>query len=414
MIRITERIGKWINIMRKHNYTERVLAQVIKENNRTITDPAFERPEGCWDSKQEKAFLKSLFEGYMCAPITRANIHECIQHSKDIGDSNSLNYFKNKAALGASWISLDGKHRRETIRKFVENSITYTGKIITSSGEVLEYTNTYFKDMSDNAQASIMTTQMMVNEFTAVSRKELPLIFKGINSGALPTDQHLRNAEDSPMAAKSRDFHEKFKNLFANICTKRQIALMMPEEILSKMILHLESEEQITITSRTLDNFYKKGCFVGAEGEYALVYDIGSAVILKNILNHMVEIESLQDSKMITSKTSMLFFLVLEKIIRKDLSIVDYELFHSKILSLDSDLERKARKLITELEDSGKQPNLSEFYTGWARQKWAHDCRYKRQDKLWQEISQNLTSYGISEDDETNSFEESIEDENIA
>ena len=59
LIRITERIGKWINIMRKHNYTERVLAQVIKENNRTITDPAFERPEGCWDSKQEKAFLKS-------------------------------------------------------------------------------------------------------------------------------------------------------------------------------------------------------------------------------------------------------------------------------------------------------------------------------------------------------------------
>jgi len=402
------KIGKE-NIMRKHNVTEISLAQILRENSETGTDSAFERPHGCWTKEQEQAFLKSMLEGFMCSPITRANVQQCLQYSKRIGDSVSFNYFKNKAQLGHSWISLDGKHRRETIVKFLEDKISYTGHVTVANGNRVHYTNTFFKDMSDAAQASIMSLQIMVNEFVAVIRKDLPKVFIGLNSGALPTDQHLRNAEDTPIAAKTRDLHSDFKGLFENLCSSRQITSMMPEEIISKMILHLESKKRTSITSKAINELYRKGHSVGAEGEYSTVYDINSLILLKSILTEMSQIDSIKKEKVINSKNSLIFFLVLENIVRNELTVTDYELFYSEITKLDSYLERESTKEVLNLEDNNVAYNKHDYYYFWARQKWANIYRYNRQDAIWSEISKDYSKYGITQVDNI-SEEESEED----
>lgn len=395
--------------MRKHNVTEISLAQILRENSETGTDSAFERPHGCWTKEQEQAFLKSMLEGFMCSPITRANVQQCLQYSKRIGDSVSFNYFKNKAQLGHSWISLDGKHRRETIVKFLEDKISYTGHVTVANGNRVHYTNTFFKDMSDAAQASIMSLQIMVNEFVAVIRKDLPKVFIGLNSGALPTDQHLRNAEDTPIAAKTRDLHSDFKGLFENLCSSRQITSMMPEEIISKMILHLESKKRTSITSKAINELYRKGHSVGAEGEYSTVYDINSLILLKSILTEMSQIDSIKKEKVINSKNSLIFFLVLENIVRNELTVTDYELFYSEITKLDSYLERESTKEVLNLEDNNVAYNKHDYYYFWARQKWANIYRYNRQDAIWSEISKDYSKYGITQVDNI-SEEESEED----
>lgn len=401
-------IGKE-NIMRKHNVTEISLAQILRENSETGTDSAFERPHGCWTKEQEQAFLKSMLEGFMCSPITRANVQQCLQYSKRIGDSVSFNYFKNKAQLGHSWISLDGKHRRETIVKFLEDKISYTGHVTLANGNRVHYTNTFFKDMSDAAQASIMSLQIMVNEFVAVIRKDLPKVFIGLNSGALPTDQHRRNAEDTPIAAKTRDLHSDFEGLFKNICTSRQITSMMPEEIISKMILHLESDKRTSITSKAINELYQKGHSVGASGEYSTIYNIKSLILLKSILTEMSQVDSIKKEKVINSKNSLIFFLVLEKVARNELSVSDYELFYSEIMKLDGYLERESTKEALALEDDNIPYSKNDFYFFWIRQKWANTYRYDRQDAIWDEICKDYSKYGITEL-ENISEEESEED----
>lgn len=381
--------------MKKHNTTQRSLAQILKENSRTITDPAFERPHGCWDSKQEKAFLKSLFEGYMCSPITRANVLECLRFSEDECESNSKRYYQRVASDGASWISLDGKHRRETIAKFLRNEVTYSGNVILSDGTVMDYANTYFKDMTAETQASIMSLQIVVNEFVSVTRKELPIVFTGLNSGALPTDQHRRNAEDTPIAAKTRKFHDDFKSLFGNICTKRQISAMTPEEIISKMLIHLESSKEVAIDKTSLDKFYKKGHEVGAEGEYGLVYDLQAATSLREILTLMNDTRTMNPNNKIDKIKSILFFLIFEKIIDSTYEIDDYDIFYSKLIELDEILDRRARKEVIEKEEKGLSCQGSDYYDFWRRQKWSNLYRYKRQSALWDEIVKDISNYGL-------------------
>jgi len=395
--------------MRKHNVIEISLAQILIQNNDTGTDPAFERPAGCWLPKQEKAFLKSMLEGFMCSPITRASVQQCLRYSKQIGNSVSLNYFKNKSQLGFAWISLDGKHRRETIVKFLQNKISYTGHVTLADGNRVYYTNTYFKDMSDAAQASIMSLQIMVNEFVSVTRKDLPKVFIGLNSGALPTDQHRRNAEDTPIAAKTRGLHDTFRGLFENICSSRQIKSMVPEEIVSKMILHLEDKKASTINSKAIDQLYQRGHSAGTEGEYSTVYDISSLILLKSILTEMSQVDSIRKEKVINSKNSLIFFLAIEEIIRNGLTISDYDSFSSELSKLDAYLERESMKHLLELQDNDDDYNNGDFYHYWVRQKWANSCRIDRQEAIWEQISKDYAKFGLIKQEQV-SEEESEED----
>lgn len=398
--------------MSKFNSTSRSLAQILREDSRTVTDPAFERPFGCWLKKQEQSFLKSLFEGHMCSPITRANVQECLQHSRSIGDTNSMNYFKNKASIGASWVSLDGKHRRETIRKFLENKISYTGKIFLASGKSENYTNTYFNKMTEQAQASIMNIQIVINDFVSITRKELPTVFIGLNSGSLPTDQHLRNASDSPLAGKTREIHEKFSTVFSTMCNDKMIAAMVPEEIISKMLLHLESKERVPITASLLSSFYNKGNDVGSDGVYSSVYSLSAEQNIKTILSYMENIISIKRDEAFIGKNSILYFLVLEKVIENNLKIVDVSKFVDSILLVDSILDRESRRKMLEDEESGEEISSNNYYVNWIRQKWAGTHRYERQELLWDSIEVDISRFGLSNvKSEIQSEDETLEEE---
>ena len=175
------------------------------------------------------------------------------------------------------------------------------------------------------------------------------------------------------------------------------------------MILHLEPEKRASITSRSISEVYRKGHSVGSEGEYSIVYDIKSLILLKSILTEMSQIDSIKKEKVINSKNSLIFFLVLENIVRNELTITDYELFYSEITKLDSYLERESTKEVLNLEDSNIAYNKHDYYFFWTRQKWANTYRYNRQDSIWSEISKDYSKYGITEV-ENISEEESEED----
>ena len=157
---------------------------------------------------------------------------------------------------------------------------------------------------------------------------------------------------------------------------------MVPEEIISKMILHLEDKKASTINSKAIDQLYERGHSVGTEGEYSTVYDILSLILLKSILTEMSQVDSVGKEKVINNKNSLIFFLTIEEIIRKGLSISDYGLFSSELLKLDTYLERESTKDLLELQDNNDDYNNSDFYHYWVRQKWSNTYRTDRQEAI--------------------------------
>lgn len=379
--------------MRKYN------VQTIRDIYSSIipkitTDPSFERPYGCWVKSNQNGFIEDLFRSRAATPITIADCRSCCDYAVDRNNDADATFFNDLATRQHKrYISLDGKHRQKCILDFKDNKISYTGIVIDDEDNERKVSNTFFKDLTLSEQNRFNNSQLCVTTFEKLARRELSEVFLALNANESLTSQQKRNAKQTPLASTTRDWAEKHSALFETIFSARNLAAMKQHEFVSKVFVHCDDSTQ-DVGDRALDAYYESG----VDCEFAEVYSTLARKTTSEILDILTSLE-LSPSNLSIKKKLLCFTLVAEMVVKKQLEIVDSEVFMSEVAKLDNLLEQQSR--IEHVENMEKNPDVitSNYYFEQQRLNWNHNTRYRRQAKIWKHISKDLSKFGLSEVD---------------
>lgn len=371
---------------------EMTVRQLNQDNAYIGADSAFERPAGCWSTKQHNSYIESVFSGANAVPIILTCNSTSRDLSQDLADSASDAYFSAELRKGVKWTSIDGKHRRNSIVDFVSGKRSFTGVAIDTEGNAFRAENCQFHKLPKKFQESFWESTVVRQTYT-VLRHEMPTLFQGVNSGAPFTPQQYRNSIQTPIAVWARGLVNSYEGLFEKFSTAADFAKMKPHETLSKMYMHLAMKENTRCSSNELDKLYFSG-----EGTTNLkvCYDVSAAKACEEVLQLMYQVSSASEEKL-RSKEVLPLFLVCAKIQESGMFIKSEKLLRSSITKIDDNLKDKAEE--ERVEDRDNDPDSivkNAYYDEWARLNWAQP-RCLRQLSLWAEIVQDLDGCGLSE-----------------
>jgi hypothetical protein len=380
--------------------------EYAKEIPKIATDDSFERPYGCWSSYQRNNFLLSVFKRGCGTPISLAHTQECYEFAIDSQDEDSISYYgryvRSEKHGGAGrtlmrFISLDGKHRTQTIKLFLNNKVSITGRLVGDDGSVYIAKNCYFKDLPSGIQNTFLMKPININEYYDEPRSELPEIFRDINSGAGPTPQHLRNTYATPFSKATRDLRSALKSTVVDtFYPSSHIAAMKPEEDISKVYIHID-KRQSSVKRGDLDKLYRLGESVGVTGNLDSVYNIATWDITSRLFSELEFIVSNGKSQEVKKNSLLLYTLALQKVVEHGLSVIDADKFVKELSKLDKDLVDRSRgQQQKDLKDPDKPwaGQASSYYYEWHRLNWS-EARYSRQDRLWRTINRKHDAFGL-------------------
>ena len=356
-----------------------------------VTDESFERPYGCWGARNRNGFIQDVFCEFAATPIVLADVGTCRSFAEDYEDDKiTESYFAKLESRGKRYVSLDGKHRTECIRKFLDNKIAFTGTTVDDDGNKVAVRNKFFKDLKPKVQNRFLNSRISLTIFEDIKQKDLSRIFLSLNANESLTKQHKRNAEQTPFAPWTRETVEEFKNLFLSMYGQSQYAQMKPHEMLSKMYCHIANNKS-DVGDKSLDALYRKG--VGLQWRELYSSKVTNKIkLILDLLNTVNSSTPLQKGR------HLCFFLVVEKIIDNNYVVLDEKKFCEKVVELDIDLERQSRLEEANVSNSGTATKVSDYYFEQVRLNWSRTYRSARQKTIWGEICKDLESYGISQD----------------
>jgi hypothetical protein len=373
--------------------------QLIQQTAKTTTDESFERPFGCWATTQKSEYIQSILNGYALTPMVLADVVSCQQYSDriDVSDGTSEVYFRQLANEGWRYVSVDGKHRRQVIHNFYNNKLGFTGTMVSHSGARRKVNNMLFKEMPRDFQDHFLNSQIVVQEVRDTTRPQLSKLFRCINKSTQVTAQHLRNSLGTSFAREMRELTKNYEGFVKDFFKSKQIAEMKPHEELSKAYLHINKpgvEFDNRMSKGSLNELYERGIECGANAKFGDCYEQKHLNKINNMLELMSQITKKQLSE--TNISFLLLMLVIEKVYDANLVIGDYDTFLQEIYKTDVLLTTESRKQQTDDRDNGvtelDTPDRNYYYE-WRRLNW--NCRTARQRVLWDEISKNLSCYGL-------------------
>ncbi len=258
----------------------------------------------------------------------------------------------NAAREGTPYISLDGQHRALCISEFVNNSRTYTGEITDDDGNSMWVKNRFFKDLEKSYRDHFMNQNVVVQRFERVLRDELPKIFKGLNSNSGLTDQHQRNACQTPFAQWTREVASQHKHMFEAILAPKSFEKMQPHQFISKLFMHID-DPMSSVGKKALDDFYEKG-----EGDYSFANKYSEDVKNKvqKILRTLRHIYQTLQKQKISNNNLLTLSLVLDKWYSKGLDPqepIDGDRFVETVTNADLALLFKSKQ--QEVDDQKKK-----------------------------------------------------------
>ena len=362
--------------------------------NKIVTDPSFERPYGCWGTKNINGFIQDVFCEFAATPIVLADANSCRMFAEELAKEAGIEncpdkgYFASYLTNGKHYISLDGKHRTRCLKDFLDNEISFTGMTVDDHGNKVRVRNKFFKDLKPEVQNRFLNSRICLTLFEDVKKEDLSKIFLSLNANETLTKQHKRNALQTPFAVWTRKVARDYRAFFKSMLNESGLAAMKPEEIISKYYLHAEDNKS-EVGDRGLNALYHKG--VGLQ--WKETYSSKSRLKTENILSVL---NSLNSVVPLSQKKSLLFFLIAEKIVDENLLITNEQLFVDKVVSLDDSLDKQSRKKQSEDAESGETV-LADYYFEQMRLNWSSGYRSIRQTTIWTEISKDLESYGISQ-----------------
>jgi len=367
---------------------------LIDESSKIVTDEAFERPYGCWNKEQTNSFLLSLLSGMVSASFVFARTAECGDYCNEesVQDQDKVSggsYFYGLASNGKRWVSLDSKHRRETIVDFFNNRIPITGTFTDYRGRTHVVENQTFEQLAVSHQNHFLKTGINVVEYTRATRTDLAKIFIAINSGAPLAEQHFRNAMNTPLAAEVRKVIRGFQT-FANLYGPAAKAKMKQHEDFVKIFMHVEDEGQ-KISSETLTTLFRKGEEVGLNGSFRSIYPLQIWNSAITIVSELQKIAGAKSKKLAANKV-LLYVIVLNRAFEKGYRITDYTKFSEALESLDKKLEKDSSAAYGADQKGTHKTN---FYFEWKRQNWGENRRL-RAKALWKDVINNTSQFGMS------------------
>ena len=370
------------------NYNQKTIRDFYKSMILKITtDPSFERPYGCWNKTNTNGFIQDIFDGFASNPIVVADVNSCRDYSIDQEDESSRMYYSDHAASGKRYVSLDGKHRTQCILEFINGKFTYTGKVIDLEGNARRVRNKYFKDLTESERQFFLNAQICINEFQNLLQKDLARVFLSLNSNSALSNQHKRNAIQTPMSKWAREMAKNHLELMKSLVGEKSFPQMKPEEFISKLYLHCDDEKS-DVGDGALNKLYKKG-----EGKiWRECYSTQSREICEKTLEIM---SSINGTKKIPSTKQVCFSLICSNLSISDYLVEDEKMFVEQVIILDNRLEDESRA--SHVQDKSDDPEVttSKYYFEQMRLNWNHQYRSTRLNTIWNEIVSDPSKYGL-------------------
>ena len=347
------------------------------------TDDSFERPYGCWNKKQREEFIISCLGDNVSTPFVVADVSNCGDYCEKLGSLAGKKWFADEKAKGNDLISIDGKHRRETICNFMNDEFAISGEFQNHEGTKYKIVKKKYSELDEELKTQFNNCELIFTILSGHTRHQLAEEFIRINSAEALTKQHLRMATDSVMSRWIRDQAANYDEILSRYQDK-SVAQCKPHENMSKIFLHCESESA-DVGAGSLNNLYRQGLKEGQSGDMSRAYPIGIIKMAHGVYEILENLETKQCE-------TMLFTLVVKRLVENSYRITDHDAFRTSIKGLDArlrdnsygDYDKKRR---------GKR-NENDFYFHWKTQNW-NPSRAKRAGALWTEIMKHPAAYSV-------------------
>ena len=362
------------------------------------TDESFERPLGCWSPSDHNSYLESVWSRDNANPIVVSNNNESRQFSQNIGNTSSQNYFNTQLSQNNKFTSIDGQHRRNAIKEFVKGDRNFTGIAEDHEGNKQFFRSVHFKDLPEQFQDSFMESEIVWQEYT-LTRSQMSVLWRRINSGATPTAQQMRNAIQTPIAAWTRSMASNYKDLWSYVYTSS--SRMQAHELVTKTYTHIDNTSN-GVKREKLDALYIKG-----EGETS--FSAAYSTYVRDATEQVVQ----KLKQVVTSKAKekevIPLILVLCKVVEEGLQVDDPAKFRQQVVNTDESLSDASHFAYgaakqQAAKQQSEEPKESDYYFKQCNSNWGNPSRARRQATLWAEISADLAKHGLSDP----SLEESV------
>ena len=341
------------------------LSEFIESINEHITtDPLYERPEGCWTKSNINGFISAQSRGQASSPIVVADVISMKDYADAPKTNNPTdsNYFASLLSNGHRSTSIDGKHRRDHLRLFLENKISFTGFLYDLEGRKQFFKNKLFKDLPKDFKTAFENTQIVLTTYRNCSREDCSEIARNLNSGSPFSAHQLRNTYPTEISQITNGLTKAYDHVIKEMYTDKQISRMQPEETLAKIHMHLVKPER-SLSKRDMDEYYIAGSSKGND-----YYDGNATYTLLRVLEEANTIYSYNKESL--RRADQFVFMLLMEVINSEYEIHDYESFLQKASEVDERLKRDTKIEFGLAVQANPELKESRYYYEQARLNW--------------------------------------------
>jgi len=370
--------------------------------NKVFYDPRFQR-RVVWGKNEINKYIESLTLGWANTPVIVLNVQKCLEHSLDIGDQSSCEYYRGILRQGYTHISLDGQNRSKKIEAFLDNKLPIRGTFKDADGcEVFIKNETKFDNLPQRLKDHFKSgCEVSVFEHDRVTHEQAAVMFKRLNDGTPLNPQEKRQSTFTPIADVVREYSSKYKKLIDRVVDLDHQKRMLDDELVAKTLMVLMPKANLKswdLSSNQINEFYEMGngllSIEDANSPY-LKKDLDRAKEIMNILSAtLLQQNSRKKSKLIPRKTYWATLLAAEFIHDNNYEIRNYAIFFKELDSIDAQLTVNsqsdyANARQNEINNGHDPDNISanSYYFKWGTLPHQHKSRNLRKKKLIGEIS---------------------------
>lgn len=219
------------------------LSMVQKNYKKTKLDGNFQRHGGVdngsgWTIKNSNAYLSSLLDGTTFNTIIVAHAGDCLKFAEEVGDEDSIGYFKNILSEGFEFVSIDGNNTSSTVDAFLEG---HKDIFIRRNGRKKKLVN-FTEDEQEEIKYSEKIRFITLRK---IGIEDMCNLFRALNTSTKLNNQEWRQARWSPLSQYIRDIsngdnREMFKNLIFN--KESDLDKRFHEEMTAQLALKIEKD----------------------------------------------------------------------------------------------------------------------------------------------------------------------------
>ena len=254
-------LQKGENMSTNFNTKTTTVRALLDIYNKILVPEWFQR-NNVWTGPQQTAYLQSIFDNFATTPIVLADVLSCAEARP------SKNYDVILEGFRVRFISMDGQNRTETLWRFYNNEITFTGTVV-DRGETYEYKNCFFKDLDEAVRFAFLDASVVIQEYSNLAFEHLPTIFRRLNAGMPLNPQEVRNSEQTYIAKWVRlrsGVHGTYHGAMGSCFTPHSRARMTDSEHIVKFLVYARTlidnpsqGQSKTVSKGALDDYYEKG-----------------------------------------------------------------------------------------------------------------------------------------------------------